>query len=124
MIIIEQSNHFFFFVLSLSIQTFLSKAKKHSRLLINGSDRLDEHRFFDTSLIFIGLNRAITRGNVAHCIMRVHTRSYAETHAHSTHELPSSRYLEMISNLLASSLNKIKYDNKFLKFIKAPMEIQ
>lgn len=46
---------------------------------VNGSrlGRLDEHRFFHSSLIFIELKRAITRGNVVGWIIRVDTRSRA-----------------------------------------------
>lgn len=46
---------------------------------VNGSrlGRLNEHRFFHSSLIFIELKRAITRGNVVGWIIRVDTRSRA-----------------------------------------------
>lgn len=53
---------------------------KRSRYVsVNGSrlGRLDEHRFFHSSLIFIELKRAITRGNVVGWITCVDTRSRA-----------------------------------------------
>lgn len=46
---------------------------------VNGSGlgRLDEHRFFGSSLIFMELKRAITREKAARCIMHVVMRARA-----------------------------------------------